>query len=67
MDDDMPEVYKTPMVSMLQGGRTCGLKGLEYSCMETYRPKKRFRRWMSKNPGYESPWYVTGIPLPEGP
>ena len=22
---------------------------------------------MSKNPGYESPWYVTGIPLPEGP
>lgn len=39
MDDDMPEVYKTPMVSMLQGGRTCGLKGLEYSCMETYRPE----------------------------
>lgn len=33
----MPEVYKTPTVSMSQDRRICGIKGLEYDCVETCR------------------------------
>ena len=51
----MSEVYKMPMVSMSNDGRTCDLKGLYTTLQKCKGLFQTVFVWLSKNLDYEKP------------